>query len=253
MYNLYGLFRNILLQHSRALPSNAKKAELVNEFIAGVLPLKQAILKAQSKVKSSSAGITIMGEPHLDEPVVSRMLVSIRESSLSEGRKPSKLTSLAPRSFVPPQSPVRRRKSRQSLAAQAQAQEEAEDGEDEDPAQEEVSPTFRRKARRNERADLSPVLRFLPSLSSTSLPKPNDPLDDPQLSPPLPLLGPSLSQELERRFVEPGREKSSLNLPNRSRRRANPRTRSSSLCLCHRHLLSLRGRSPRRSTERALR
>ncbi|KAL7408960.1 Man1-Src1p-C-terminal domain-containing protein [Mrakia frigida] len=124
--------RNILLQHSRALPSNAKKAELVAEFIAGVLPLKQAILKAQSKVKSSSAGITIMGEPHLDEPV----------------------------------SPVRRRKSRQSLAAQAQAQEEAEDGQDEDPAQEEP-PKAKRSSRRSSALPSGPSSLAVPGSGKT--------------------------------------------------------------------------------------
>lgn len=65
------IHRGILLQHSRALPSSAKKADLVSAFVDTVLPLKKSVLKAQSKVKSSSAGITIMGQPNLGEPVVS--------------------------------------------------------------------------------------------------------------------------------------------------------------------------------------
>lgn len=69
--SLHSIRRGILLQHSRALPSNAKKQELVNAFVDTVLPLKQSVLRARKNVKSSGAGIQIMGEPNLDEPVVS--------------------------------------------------------------------------------------------------------------------------------------------------------------------------------------
>lgn len=194
-----------------------------------------------------------MGEPHLDEPVVSKYLRLYPNdfSGAKEGN--SKLTSPSPilpfllslpfdEGRVDNLSPLklkpkRRLKMERMKILLGKRSVQAHQG-------------------TKEESELTSPVSSLPSLhllSSSSLPKLNDHLDDPPLFPLPPQLLPSPFRELARRSVAPGRGRSSPNLPNRSRRRASPRRRSTLLCLRHRHLLLLRRRSLRRSTERALR